>query len=701
MSCFNNCYLPQPPRAWSRVQNSCSLITDTDNNGLVRDPYTGQLVPATVLAERIAMLNKGNVLQYKANSSNLTKSQKYSKIAKGQWVNRNTTWATQSTRGYTNPNTSSLKRSGNVENIAIDPITGAIIGPTTAPPTCPQPVNPVNPGLPSNGGGGSDVNDPDIPPPVEPTPGSETFPPIIPVTPVEPTVIQDGGSLLCSVQENICTGEIKSSLSQILCHPTTDSDVPGTIQDLCWNDGLQTWYPRSRYVMTNSGNKWPYTSGGIENVTYVSAIKPLPPSIISYYTCSNIVFLNWTQTQNCLPIDRYIIYNNDIPILIVDSKTFSAEIVVTNTNIPNYVYIISAYQNILSDKSNTINIIFDNVVPEPINVTTILTLNNITVNWSLPSDYINNQCLTGFNLYLNGIFITNVSNTTFTYTFTSLSWTDTYTIGIQTTTLNTSSSISTTSPVKFYSYTGTATTGDSGKYHYITFLTSGTVTFYTDINNTTGSVLAVGGGGGGSGGGCFSTPSGGYTGRGGAGGGFGLISSINFLQSDYWIYNINGGGQGESGDTRGQNGGQTQIQNSLSSQVITCTGGNGGDNGNQGGTCTINSILQPGNGGNTQTSATIADLTIPAELSGVFTIKYSGGGGNGGGGSSTNGSGGSAGNNGNAGSLGTGGSQNGQNANSYGSGGGGGGSRGGQSPSEIETVGGNGKQGFAAFWWSS
>jgi hypothetical protein len=70
MSCFNsNCYLPQPPRAWSRVQNSCSLITDTDNNGLVRDPYTGQLVPAVVLAERISMLNKGNVLQYKANRS--------------------------------------------------------------------------------------------------------------------------------------------------------------------------------------------------------------------------------------------------------------------------------------------------------------------------------------------------------------------------------------------------------------------------------------------------------------------------------------------------------------------------------------------------------------------------------------------------------------------------------------------------------
>lgn len=258
MSCFNSkSYLPQPPRAWSRVQNSCSFITETDNNLLVRDPYTGQLIPPVVLAERIDMLNKGNVLQYKANSSNLTKSQKYSKIAKGQWVNRNTTWASQSTRGYTNPNTTSLKRSGNVVNVAIDPITGAIIGPTLAPPTCPQHVTTNNEGLPSNGGGGSSVVEPPLPPPVPPTPGSETFPDIIAYTPTEPIVIQDGGILICSIQQDPCTGETKSSISQQLCHPTTDSDVPGPIQELCWNDETQTWYPRQRYIMTNSANKWP------------------------------------------------------------------------------------------------------------------------------------------------------------------------------------------------------------------------------------------------------------------------------------------------------------------------------------------------------------------------------------------------------------------------------------------------------------
>ena len=197
MSCFNN-YVPQPSRDWSRVQNRCVQLSISES-------------------DKIAMLNKGNVLQYKANSSNLTKAQKYSKIAKGQWINRNTTWATQSARGYTTPNPQSLKRTGNVVNIALDPITGAIIGPTLEPLTCP----------------------------------------LIPIN-SKPIVIQDGGVLICSVQENVCTKNTKSTISQKICNPTTDSDVPGQIQDLCWNDGTQTWYPRQRYIMTNSGNKFPY-----------------------------------------------------------------------------------------------------------------------------------------------------------------------------------------------------------------------------------------------------------------------------------------------------------------------------------------------------------------------------------------------------------------------------------------------------------
>lgn len=243
MSCFTN-YSPDPPRDWSRVQNRCVFVDDDTS-------YSLQTV---FLANMFA---KGNVLQYKKNSANLTQAQIYSKIAQGQWTNRNTTWATQSAQ-YSNPNTTSLKRSGNVTNIIIDPITGAIIGETTDAVTCPQPVVTNNEGLPSNGGGGSSVSEPSIPPIVDPSSTvNNDFPPTQEESAQEPIVIQDGGSLVCSVQENLCTGETVTTNSQLFFNPTSDSDVPGPIRELFWNDGVQTWYPRQRYIMTNSGNKWP------------------------------------------------------------------------------------------------------------------------------------------------------------------------------------------------------------------------------------------------------------------------------------------------------------------------------------------------------------------------------------------------------------------------------------------------------------
>ena len=340
MSCLNNCYLPQPPRAWSRVQNSCSVVTDTNTNN-----------SSLALAERTAMLNKGNVLQYKSNSSNLTKSQRYSKIAKGQWVNRNTTWATQSSRGYTNPNTTSLKRSGNVVNIAINPITGAVIGPTNDFVTCLKPIIPDNEVIPSNEGGG--INEPDIPPPVEPTPASDTFPGIIPETPVDPIVIQDGGNLICSVQENICTGEIKRSISQQLCNPTTDSDVPGPIQELCWNDGTATWYPRSRYTMTNSANKWPV------NATLLGAIQINPPIITSITSNNNIVTLTWIFVESCLPATNFNIYQNGILVKIVPGIKFTTELFVENSS--NYEYYITSENNTAKTVSEPSNIVTINI----------------------------------------------------------------------------------------------------------------------------------------------------------------------------------------------------------------------------------------------------------------------------------------------------------------------------------------------------
>lgn len=407
MACFlfNNCYLPQPARVWSRVQNSCSLISDSENNGFIKVPYTNELVPAAVLGEKMAMLNKGNVLQYKANSSNLTKAQRYSKIAQGKWINRNTTWATQSTRGYTNPNTTSLKRSGNVVNIAFDPITGARIGPTTVPVTCPQPINPIYPAIPINGGGG-DVNDPNIPPPVQPLPGSNVFPENIPDAPVEPIVIQDDGVLICSVQENICTGETKRTLSQQLCNPTSDSDVPGPLQELCWNDGTPTWYPRQRYTMSNSTDKWPYNYKFL-----VPAYPKYPPYLLpldSDYTTIDISINS--PYYKC--IEYYIVNYEPVALVIppiIDTITSTETTATITWESENYEYI--------TDYIITIEVV--GYVERPVIDSITASDTSATIIWDAGDSY---EYITDFIISYSVVPPPIIDNITSTQTTATITW---------------------------------------------------------------------------------------------------------------------------------------------------------------------------------------------------------------------------------------------------------------------------------------
>ena len=206
MSCLGNNYLPVPPRVWNRVQNSCTL--EPLNTVPSTDVYINYLKDN----ENANMLAKGNVLQHKNNSSNLTKKQQYAKMARGQWTTRHITWATQS-QTVSNPNSKMLKRNGAV-NVLVDPFTGAVTE-TTLPLTCPN-----------------NLNDGQL-------------------------VIQDGGTLQCDAQQNSCTGKIVIQPSRQRVFPTSDSDVPGTIRPLYWKDGTQTWYPKPRRVMNNSTDGWP------------------------------------------------------------------------------------------------------------------------------------------------------------------------------------------------------------------------------------------------------------------------------------------------------------------------------------------------------------------------------------------------------------------------------------------------------------
>jgi hypothetical protein len=182
-------YLPEPSHVWYRVENACN----TNVNASASSPEL------FAYYARVAHLNKGNVLQYKKNSSNLTKKQQYAQVAKGLWTNRTKTWATQS-ETYTNPNTTNLQRVNYIET----------------------PIPNISVGL---------------------CPFAETF--------------KDGGTLVCNTYQNPCTGEIIKRIPTSKYHPSSDSNVPGQIVPLYWDERITPWYPRQRYIMNNSTDKWP------------------------------------------------------------------------------------------------------------------------------------------------------------------------------------------------------------------------------------------------------------------------------------------------------------------------------------------------------------------------------------------------------------------------------------------------------------
>jgi hypothetical protein len=166
MSCLAPGYNPNPSKVWSRVQGNCSLFIPTN-------PITSTEINA------LQMIRKANVLQYKSNSSNLTKQQQYSLIAQGKYINRTKSWATQ-TDTYTNPNTTNLKQ---VDN-----------------------------------------------------------------------------SLICVGVNQICV-------------PTSSSNVPGPIINLCYNNRFVTYYPREKTIMNTSTNNWTKYIKNIQSANLTTGLQ--------------------------------------------------------------------------------------------------------------------------------------------------------------------------------------------------------------------------------------------------------------------------------------------------------------------------------------------------------------------------------------------------------------------------------------------
>ena len=303
-------YLPIPPRVWSRVQNPCTYIVSDNSYNSIYIPLTNQTVSLAQANLEEKIQYKGNILQYKSNSSRITQKQKYSQISKGMWCNRTKVFATQS-QTYTNPNTTSLARI-NYTNL---PFPNQIVG-------SPNNISgPFQYGLPNPNN-------------------------------CNTTSIQDGGSLLCGSYANPCTGEIIQNVSQQQCFPTYCSDVPGQIMDLCWNPKLQTFFPKSRLTMSNSLNKWPQGYKGFQ-----SAVTPVPPVLTLDSYTDDSVTLSWTvNTSTCIPISSFNIYQNSILNSTVSYSLTSTTIFNLQTNLQYTFYVTAVSDKIESSASNTIDL---------------------------------------------------------------------------------------------------------------------------------------------------------------------------------------------------------------------------------------------------------------------------------------------------------------------------------------------------------
>lgn len=291
-------YLPVPPRVWSRVENPCTFLLPNTNYSETYVPLNRQIIPLSQADYEKKVYYKGNILQYKGNSACLTKSQKYTQLAKGMGPSRTKTFATQ-TQIYSNPNTTGLLR----VNFTVVPNT------TNAP-------NPFD---------------------------------------CSSNVIEDGGSLVCGTYANPCTGEIirRGIPPANVCSSSTFSDVPGTPILLCWNNRLQTWFPRTRRTMNNSGNKWPTGYKG-----WVSASTPYPPTL-NGVAIEGGVTLRWTNVQNmaCLPISNYFIFvNGSLQLTVPFTETSTTISNLTSGEVYTF-YVIAASRTVLSVPSNTLSIV--------------------------------------------------------------------------------------------------------------------------------------------------------------------------------------------------------------------------------------------------------------------------------------------------------------------------------------------------------
>jgi predicted transcriptional regulator with HTH domain len=329
-------------------------------------PFTQQPMTLAEADYQDKLLYKGNILQYKGNSSRLTKKQQYTQLAKGFGPNRTKVFATQ-TQTYTNPNTTGLQR----VNFTTYPFPNDLVG---------KPNNISGPFQ-------YDVPNPNGCLNLDGTPS---------------TAVRDGGSLVCGTLANPCSNELikANNGSAAICNPASASDVPGT-SFLCWNKQLQTWFPRQRYVMNNSGTKWPEGYKG-----FVSAVVPDAPILTLDSYTNTTASISWVDASGvCLDISSYRIYLNDqlyttLPYPIRSYTLYNL------LGCANNIYVTSVLSGTESVGSNVVTAVVV-VAPEAPILTFGISSCDVVLNWTTVST----PCATisSYNIYQDSTFIKSVS----------------------------------------------------------------------------------------------------------------------------------------------------------------------------------------------------------------------------------------------------------------------------------------------------
>ena len=230
--------------------------------------------------------------------------------------------------------------------------------------------------------------------------------------------LKDGGTLVGNTVVNPCTGEVIKKTFVTPCNLTSASDVPGPIMPLCWDNRVQTWYPRENLTMNNSGDKWPVNYklfksandlvSGTEvsqDFLYGSSTENQYPNTLNDFNINNI-YSNTVQNENLIeqgPFYLNLTENYEI----INAGVYIIESSIENItiNLPQRIGNLNTVK-IINKSINSINVSVSNNAQKIYNVFFALNENSIILSPNIIGDF--NFIINTNNITDNGLWYLNL-----------------------------------------------------------------------------------------------------------------------------------------------------------------------------------------------------------------------------------------------------------------------------------------------------